>query len=239
MAGSEGSSETFPLPHPEGEVYDPQGYRKLVSESTGIGRGVNWISLALFAILFVSCGTGIISGGEGNGFVVGGIATAAMVLFMVYANVRRAGYRTRLAAHELAVAHAKEQRFKGKNVTNTVTLNFSNGSRFTGPLVVGENINVSYSKIQNATGSDLRAALEALVKTSSQMIERLPTAEQKLNASEQLKTLTEQASKPQPSKWLLDVSGKGLIDAAKAVAEMSGPVATTVKAVLALLTGAA
>jgi hypothetical protein len=44
--------------------------------------------------------------------------------------------------------------------------------------------------------------------------------------------LTEEAAQPQPNKEQIELSGKGLIEAAKTCAEMAGPVITATKAVL-------
>lgn len=241
-SGNSGQPEQFPLPHPEGEVYDPEGYRRLVADSSQSGKRFGGLGAVCVVLILGSCATAT-KAADFNTVAIAVLillgSVATLIGSVALSIIRDNQYQARLREHQLAVAKSKSAKMGSKSVVNNVTLNFSNGSNFTGPLVVGENISVSYAAIGTASGAALKLALEKLVKTSSAAIEKIPDPGLKLKASEQLKTLTEQAASPKPSKWLLELSSQGLIDAAKTVASMATPVATAVKAVLALIASAA
>jgi hypothetical protein len=123
-----------------------------------------------------------------------------------------------------------------KNIMiNNVTLNLSNGSSFTGPLAVGENIRVSYEAAASASKVQLRQQLEEVVSLVSKLTEAIDSNDRKNDVSVQLKSFVEEAKKEKPSKWMLDISSKGLIEAANTVAAMASPITNAVKAVLALI----
>jgi hypothetical protein len=122
-----------------------------------------------------------------------------------------------------------------KTVINNVTINLGNGATFTGPVSVGENIRVSYGAAASTSGEELRQRLEEVVGLVSKLTEAIDSTDGKNDVSVQLKSFVEEAKKEEPSKWMLDISSKGLLEAAKTVAEMAAPVATAVKAVLALI----
>ena len=171
-------------------------------------------------------------------------------------------YNSRLRDHEATVAVEKEKRAnevkdnilstatkvtetraiiesqpRVKTVINNVTLNFGNGASFTGPFAVGENIKISYEAATDTNKADLRKELEEVVKLMTTVIDSLSADGEKGDTATQLKTFVEEAKKDKPNKWLLDVSSKGLLEAATTVASMVTPVTTAVKAVLALVTG--
>lgn len=241
--GSQGA--TFPLPHPEGEFYDPAGYRQVLRQGKRLNRLYGW-----------SLGLSFLSG------ILLLWPFLAFVALLVSSAIHSSTYRERLLELERTVAREKRRReledssalsstretvnesrlmlkaqLRRSAVVNNVTLNFSDGSTFSGPLLVGQNITLSYSAAESAADTGLRDSLGKLVRSASAMIEQLTDAKRKEEASEQLKTLTEQAASVRPSKWLIETSGKGLIEAAKTVAEMCEPVTTSVRAVLALLGG--
>jgi hypothetical protein len=133
------------------------------------------------------------------------------------------------------VQNHKSGHQKEASVVNNVTLNFSNGSSFTGPLAVGQNIKLSYEMAENTKKDDLRSRLEQVVTQASKLAEAVEPEEQKDAVSAQLKTFVEEAKKEKPNKWSLNVSSSGLLEAAKTVASLAEPVTTAVEAVLALL----
>lgn len=120
-------------------------------------------------------------------------------------------------------------------VINNVTINLGNGATFTGPVSVGENIRVSYGAATSASGDQLRHRLEEVVGLVSKLTETIDSVDKKNDVSVQLKSFVEEAKKDKPSKWMLDISSKGLLEAAKTVAEMAAPVTMAVKAVLELI----
>lgn len=127
-------------------------------------------------------------------------------------------------------AHPRE-----KTVINNVTLNFSNGSSFTGPIAVGENIRISYDAAASTSKDQLRQRLEEVVGLVSKLTEAIDSVDRKNDVSVQLKSFVEEAKKEKPSKWMLDISSKGLLEAANTVAAMASPITTAVKAALALV----
>lgn len=126
-----------------------------------------------------------------------------------------------------------------KTVINNVTINLGNGSTFTGPISVGENIRVSYGAASSTAEQQLRQQLEVVVGLVSKLTELVDTVDEKNDVSVQLKSFVEEAKKERPSKWMLDISSKGLLDAAKTVAELAAPVTTAVNAVLQLVSPSA
>lgn len=127
-------------------------------------------------------------------------------------------------------AHVKE-----KAVINNVTLSFGNGSSFTGPITVGENIRISYDAAASASKDQLRLGLEEVVGLVSKLTEAIESADRKTDVSVQLKSFVEEAKKEKPSNWMLEISSKGLIEAASTVAAMASPITSAVKAVLKLV----
>ncbi|GJH28157.1 hypothetical protein [Caballeronia novacaledonica] len=231
--------------HPEGKLFDPDGYDSYqrLRMLWGIIFGF------FFVAALISFAASLGSSDAPVGFIV------CIVLLFISGIPMGIAMKSAREAHLTSVAYEKERRArevaenvvransqlnkiskqpKVKTVVNNVTLNFSDGSSFTGPFAVGENVRISYISAGEAENTDVRTALENLVKEVTKLVERLEDDGQKSAASSQLKMLVEEAKKPSPDRWSLDVSSKGLIDAAKTVAELAVPVTTAVKAVLAL-----
>lgn len=102
-------------------------------------------------------------------------------------------------------------------------------------LVTAENIRNSFNKVASANAKpELTAKLKELSVQVAELAKRLPE-EKAEQVSTDLQTLTSEALSKAPRKSIFDISSQGLLGAAKTVAEMAGPVATAVKAVLALL----
>ena len=248
-------SDPFKAPHPEGAIFDPVGYSRLESY-----RQNCMIAGAIYALFMAVATLSTFSGESNHEFPTGliafnAVAIACLIPFAVH-------YNGLLKEHEATVSNEKERRAdvlasnvlsteskvtetkalissqpRVKTVVNNVTLNFSNGASFTGSLAVGENIKVSYEAASDTPDSELRRQLEEAVKLVTGVIDSLPTEEKKTNAAIQLKTFVEEAKKVNPNKWLLEVSSKGLLEAATAVAALVTPVTAAVKAVLGLVTG--
>jgi hypothetical protein len=129
----------------------------------------------------------------------------------------------------------KPSQSREASVINNVTLNFSNGSSFSGPLAVGQTIKLSYEMAADTKKDDLRTKLEEVVGQVSKLAETIEPEDRKNDVSTQLKTFVEEAKKEKPSKWALNVTSAGLLEAAKTVASLAEPVTASVKAVLSLL----
>lgn len=122
----------------------------------------------------------------------------------------------------------------GNGPQQTVNIDYGQGNTFNGDAIAAGYIKDSFNKASGAAGNELQEALAELTKTVAAMAEKLDTDQQR-QATRKLKALAEEATDPKPDKSALEFNGKGLIDAAKTVAEMVGPVTTAVKGVLALL----
>ena len=160
------------LPHPEGELYGPVGYRELLARHSSSSRIVGWLGIGSFIGLFSSC----ISMMQRNAEITSGLAGALFLTIfvgnIVYAAIRSSRYRTLLRDHQLVVAEAKRKR--KSIVTNNVSINVGAGSTWIGPVVVGDNINFAHGAAAKATSSEMRSALDGLVSVSTKLIERLP-----------------------------------------------------------------
>jgi hypothetical protein len=82
--------------------------------------------------------------------------------------------------------------------------------------------------------AELRAALEELQKRAAPVLKELPPAKAE-EAAANLEDFTKEAAKEKPRKPFLAVTGAGLVDAAKTVAKMSGPIIEVVDKLKGLL----
>jgi hypothetical protein len=91
------------------------------------------------------------------------------------------------------------------------------------------------NNVQGIAGhDDLKTALFELTALVGQLRESLPS-DQRSEVEEDLSVLVEQAGKHKPRREWYELSAKGLVEAAKAVADLSAPIAQSVKTVLDLL----
>jgi hypothetical protein len=140
---------------------------------------------------------------------------------------------------------AETQRVDPQNfVVNVVVINVNTdnsnnyGTRVEGSVLVRGNMSASLNTINSLDGSaennDLKERLEVLHKLMTELTGKLPS-EKADRVSRDLRSFVDEASSSEPRTQSLEVTGGGLIEAAKTVAEMAGPIAAAVKAVLALL----
>lgn len=102
-------------------------------------------------------------------------------------------------------------------------------------LVTAQNIQGSFNKAAGAEVPEpLKDALKTLTTQVAELAKHLPPDKAE-TVSKDLATLTAEATSKEPRKAWYELSASGLLDAAKAVAQMAAPVTTAVKAVLALL----
>jgi hypothetical protein len=132
----------------------------------------------------------------------------------------------------------KVERIGGDTMTNyNVTISGSNNT--VGDIVVAEKIQNSFNKAEASTVS--KEQKENLAKLHQQIVElskELPPDKAQQVAGD-LESFTNEVTSSSPRRKWYELSGGGLIEAAKTVATMAGPVTTTVKAILSLLTAAA
>lgn len=125
----------------------------------------------------------------------------------------------------------------GKVVLKDESQNISGGT-FSGPVInrlVAERVENSFQTFGAAAVSDdLKKAVsclhEEVKKLASQMDKKGVGSHEDVAAH--LEAFLEQAAKPKPIGGVLQVTGKGLVEAAKMVAEMAGPITTAVNGVL-------
>lgn len=117
--------------------------------------------------------------------------------------------------------------FQMGNVTVT-------GGDFT--IATAENIKNSFNKAANSDiDPNLKEQLKDLATKVAILSKSMPQ-DQAERASRDLVTLTEEAVSKEPRKGLCEISGEGLISAAKTVSDMAGPITSAVKGILSLLT---
>jgi hypothetical protein len=124
----------------------------------------------------------------------------------------------------------------GNYVENKQTIH---GGTFYGAVVNkvdAERIENSFNTFNKENpGDDLKKAIAFLHEEVKALVAKLPEDfAQKEEVLANLETFTEQVSRKKPLGDVLKVTGKGLIDAAKTVAEMVGPITTAVTGVLKL-----
>ena len=120
-----------------------------------------------------------------------------------------------------------------KQLTNT-KISFGAGNTFHGDVVAAANIEKSFNKAAEATDNRLQDALKTLTVEVGKLTEMLTDGTQQQTVSRRLNQFVEEAASPQPDKSVLQVTGAGLMDAAKTVAEMTPIIMTSVNGVLSL-----
>jgi hypothetical protein len=120
------------------------------------------------------------------------------------------------------------------NQATSTTISFGTNNTFHGDVVAAANIEKSFNKAAEAKDSNLQEALKTLTIEVGKLTQQLPDGAQQQTVSRRLNQLVEEAASPQPDKSVLEVTGKGLLEAAKSVAEMVPLVTAAVKGVLSL-----
>jgi hypothetical protein len=140
----------------------------------------------------------------------------------------RGSARTIVVVNEGGEFHMVENQ-QNVNVTGSV------GGNVQVNQLVADQISNALNTIQQSTASDdLKAKLTQLHALVDQLAKKAPPDAQS-KAAKNLEALTKEATSAKPDPAWYQVSADGLIEAAKTVAEMTGPITTAVKAVLALL----
>lgn len=134
--------------------------------------------------------------------------------------------------------HVVSENFPRKEKTvvqNNVTLTFDNGSKFEGPLVVGNNIKAAFSGAREAADSEKRLSIEALIETINDNLGEIESDAEKEKITAALEAFVNEAKKDQPNESLLQVLSGSIVSGVKDVANFVKPVAGATAAVLALL----
>ena len=114
--------------------------------------------------------------------------------------------------------------------SNTVNVSGSNYGQIN---VAGTFVN-NGTIIAGAADAKLKSAMEDLNKLAEQLAGKLPDAGDKEAVANKTQALVREAAAKKPDHDMLKITGKGLVEAAKAVAEMATPIATAVGAVLGI-----
>lgn len=101
-------------------------------------------------------------------------------------------------------------------------------------VVTAKSIENSFNKASSTSDPAMADALKALSTQVAELVRQLPP-DKREEAARDLEALTTEAAAKAPRRAWYSLSAQGLLDAAKAVAGMAGPVGTAVKAVLDLL----
>jgi hypothetical protein len=114
-------------------------------------------------------------------------------------------------------------------------ITFGDGSTFHGDVIAAGIIQNSFNRVDAFDGpEELQQHLKELVATVRKLCESLDVTESQQTARN-LETFTAEATSSKPQASLLKVTGDGLIEAARTVAAMAGPIAETVRAIFQLL----
>ena len=118
---------------------------------------------------------------------------------------------------------------------NRVTITLGPGATFSGDVRTAQRIEHTLATAREEPRPDAKARLEELVLQVGKLVEALEADRDKQLVTRSLETLVEEARSDNPKRKWYEVSGEGIIEAAKAVASLTGPVTAAVKGVLALL----
>ena len=121
----------------------------------------------------------------------------------------------------------------GTGPQQTVNIDYGQGNVFHGDAIAAGYIKDSFNKAASTSNYELQQALTEVTMQIASLGEKLD-ADQQRQVTRKLKALADEATDKSPDKSTLEFNGKGLIEAAKTVAEMVGPVTVAVKGVLAL-----
>ena len=110
------------------------------------------------------------------------------------------------------------------------------GSKFTNsPVAIRQRLENSYNTAQQAPNDSLRQAIEQLCGAVADLLTKIQDPKQSEDARDNLETFVKEATKPEPRRKWLELTRDGLIEAAKTVGEMAGPVVAAVGKVMDLV----
>jgi hypothetical protein len=115
---------------------------------------------------------------------------------------------------------------------NTITISGSGNS--IGQINVDAVFVNATNVVNQAAAGPTKDALEQLLAQSRELAARLPEADRE-EVAKHTETIAREVSSTKPHAGILSISAQGLVDAAKAVAEMAQPIATAVAAVLGIV----
>lgn len=132
----------------------------------------------------------------------------------------------------------KVERMEGTNMSDgpQYTQNIT-GSTFTNsPVAIQQMLQNSFNTVQNAPDGAVKTALADLHNQIATLLQQPEITDQEA-VRDDLESFAKEVLKPKPRRAFLEVTGKGLTDAAKACAALSGPVVATVQKLMELFPG--
>ncbi|MFA5203189.1 MAG: hypothetical protein WC708_02195 [Lentisphaeria bacterium] len=123
---------------------------------------------------------------------------------------------------------------RDQSITHGPRVSVGNGNTFQHEFVVAGSIHDSFNRAKDTSDQELRAKLQELCKHVEQMTKQL-SEETTSQVTQDLSTFVAEVSRDKPRRKWYELSGEGLIEAAKTCAGMASPVVKTVKEILSLL----
>ena len=124
---------------------------------------------------------------------------------------------------------------RDQSVTHGHKVQMGNSNLFHGNFVIGTTIQDSFNQIaQSNADEDIKQKLELLCSQVQELIKTLPVEKQK-EVTQDLSSFVAETTKETPRRKWYELSGEGLMEAAKACAGLTSPVIATVKDILAFL----
>ncbi len=132
------------------------------------------------------------------------------------------------------IVYAQVAKIGGDTMTSyNVTISGSNNT--VGDIVVAEKIQNSFNKAEaSRVSEEQKKNLATLHQQIIELSKQLPSDQARQVASD-LESFTNEITSPTPRRKWYELSASGLIDAAKTVATMAAPIATTVTAILGVM----
>jgi hypothetical protein len=153
-----------------------------------------------------------------------------------------AGARRQILKKLEALTQINSQHIPGYTIMNgnltivqgnmTTSVKIGDGNIVVGDVIAAGIIKESFNAARNGNADEeLKKRLEQLVINVGKLTEYLEQ-ENAQKLARNLRIFVDETNQKTPDKSLLNVSGKGLVDASKTVAEMVGPITSTVTAIL-------
>lgn len=137
-------------------------------------------------------------------------------------------------AQNVTIIEGEAKNIGGVSMTS-YQINFGDNAKISGDFVVANTIQNSFNKISSSEVSeDLKAKFKELSEVVAEMSNHLPQDKAR-TAARDIEILTNEALSEHPRREWYELSAKGLIEAAKTVAQFTTTVTNAVKAVLALI----
>jgi hypothetical protein len=124
----------------------------------------------------------------------------------------------------------------GKLVKDSVTFDGSNNTFTNVSVVNARTMRDALVSLQQAPVSDERKlAIEELVKVATELVNQLPDEKAQADVTRQVKLITSQAEEEDPIEGAVRGAGQVIINVGQGVADLAGPIARAVNAVLSVL----